>query len=98
MLASSKLLLQRSQFGREPLVDGLAWNEEFAGLLRLPTDVGETQEVDLFRFGDSFPSTKDGREHAWASATVKHGEHKERLFVGCVGDKIIAYRLKTHWS
>jgi hypothetical protein len=24
MFASSKLLLQRSQFGREPLVDGLA--------------------------------------------------------------------------
>jgi len=37
----------------------------------------------------------DGREHAWASATIEHGEYKERLFVGCVGDKIIAYRLKT---
>jgi hypothetical protein len=50
----------------------------------------------LFRFGDSFPSTKDGREYAWASATVEHGEYKERLFVGCVGDKIFADRLKTH--
>ena len=52
----------------------------------------------LFRLGDSFPSTKDGREHARASATVEHREYKERLFIGCVGDKIIAYRLKTHWS
>jgi len=38
------------------------------------------------------------REHAWASETVEHGEYEERLFVGCVGDKMIAYCLKTDWS
>ena len=49
MSASSKLLLQRSQLGRESLADGLAQKEEFAGLPRLPTDVGETQEVERLR-------------------------------------------------
>jgi len=59
-------------------------------IVRIPCGRWRLAILAFTRLEDSFPSTKDGREHEWASATVEHGEYKERLFVGCVGDKIIA--------
>jgi hypothetical protein len=44
--ASSKLLLQLFQLRRESLPDRLAQDDELAGLLSLPTDMGKAQDVE----------------------------------------------------
>jgi hypothetical protein len=45
----SKLRLQRFEFGRQALADGLALDDEPAGLPRGPTDVREPEEVEGLR-------------------------------------------------